>query len=218
MANKLIYGDCLTILDRMPLKSVDLIYLDPPFNSNRQYNSIYKDETGRPLPDQIEAFCDAWILDDKREESIRLMPRMMIDAGIDDAVARLWEYWVKALRGTQPRLLAYLSYMTERLLQMRQVLKGTGSIYLHCDPTASHYIKVIMDGIFDHQNFRNEVIWRRTKAHNSAQRWGPIHDTLLFYSVTDNFTWNRQPQAYDPEYIEKSYRHSDDRGNTKRQI
>ena len=151
--NQLYYGDCLTIMEGMRSGSVDLIYLDPPFNSNLEYNAIYKDETGRPLPDQIEAFCDLWTLDEERERAIRTMPVLMREAGIEDEVAQFWKLWMNALRNTQPRLLAYLSYMVERLLQMKSILKPTGSVYLHCDPTASHYIKVMMDGIFRTQEF-----------------------------------------------------------------
>ncbi len=122
----------------MNLGSVDLIYLDPPFNSNQEYNAICRDATGRLLPDQIEAFCDLWTLDEERERAIRGMPVLMRERGIDDKVAEFWRLWVNALRGTQPRLLAYLSYMVERLLPMKPILKPTGSIYLHGDPTASH--------------------------------------------------------------------------------
>ena len=210
--NRLYYGDNLTIMVEMPSHAVDLIYLDPPFNSNREYNAIYKDETGRPLPDQVEAFNDMWELDDERERAIRTMPVLMRENGIDDDTAEFWKLWMKALRGTQPRLLAYLSYMAQRLLVMQRLLKPTGSLYLHCDPTASHYIKALMDAIFGHQNFRNEIIWRRISAHNSARRWGPIHDTLLFYSRGDNYTWNRLFQDYDKEYLDRFYRHSDARG------
>ncbi|MCY4436588.1 MAG: DNA methyltransferase [Chloroflexi bacterium] len=179
--NKLYYGDCLTIMQDMPLGSVDLIYLDPPFNSNRTYNAIYKDETGNPLPDQIEAFCDAWELDEERERVIRAMPVLMREAGIDDSAARLWQLWMNALRNTQPRLLAYLSYMTERLIVMQRILKPTGSIYFHCDPTASHYIKVIMDAVFGHGNFRNEVIWGYRTGGVSKRWFGRKHDVILFY-------------------------------------
>ena len=94
--NRLYYGDCLTIMQEWPLQSVDLIYLDPPFNSNRQYNSIYKDETGRPLPDQIEAFCDMWELDEERERAIRTMPVLMRESGLEDSVAELWRLWMQA--------------------------------------------------------------------------------------------------------------------------
>ena len=210
--NRLYYGDCLTIMQELPLRSVDLIYLDPPFNSNREYNAIYQDETGRPLPDQIEAFCDQWTLDGERERAIRDMPVLMRMAGIDDEVASFWQHWMNALRKTNPRLLAYLSYMVERLVHMKGMLRPTGSIYLHCDPTASHYIKVMMDSIFGHDNFRNEIIWKRTSSHSGAKRYGPIHDTLLFYTRSKKWTWNATYQAYSPEYIEAFYKYRDAKG------
>ena len=210
--NHLYYGDCFTIMQEWPNACVDLIYLDPPFNSNRQYNNIYKDETGRPLPDQIEAFCDMWELDEERERAIRTMPVLMREGGLDDSVAELWRLWMQALRGTQPRLLAYLSYMAQRLLIMKRILKPTGSIYYHCDPTASAYIKALMDAVFGHENFRNEVIWRRVAAHSSAKRWAPIHDTLFYYSKSDNCRWNSTFEGYNESYIEKHYRYSDEQG------
>ena len=210
--NRLYYGDCMTIMAEWPSACVDLIYLDPPFNSNRQYNAIYKDETGRPLPDQIEAFCDMWELDQERERAIRTMPVLMRESGLDDSVAELWRLWMQALRGTQPRLLAYLSYMAQRLLIMKRILKPTGSVYYHCDPTASHYIKALMDAVFGHDNFRNEIIWRRTFAHGRAKRWGPIHDTLLFYSKGERYIWNRTFQEYSDTYIESFFRHNDEYG------
>ena len=181
--NTLYYGDCLTIMRDMGLGAIDLIYLDPPFNSKRDYNAIYKDETGRPLPDQIEAFCDLWALDAERERAIRKMPILMQEAGVDDSVADFWRFWCEALRKTQPSLLAYLSYMTERLLPMRGLLKPTGSIYLHCDPTASHYIKVMMDGIFGHGNFLNEIVWAYRTGGVSKRWFGRKHDVLLYYAA-----------------------------------
>ena len=193
--NRLYYGDCLTVMqEHMLARSVDLIYLDPPFNSNREYNAIYKDETGRPLPDQIEAFCDLWTLDEERERVIRNVAILMRDAGIDDSVATFWSTWLNALRNTQPRLLAYLSYMVQRLLQMKVILKPTGSIYLHCDSTASHYIKAMMDGIFGHDNFQNEIVWRRYDrpkgSQHMARRYGRSSDTILFYSMGGKHTFN----------------------------
>ena len=210
--NRLYYGDNLTIMSEMPSHAVDLIYLDPPFNSNREYNAIYKDETGRPLPDQVEAFCDMWELDDERERAIRAMPVLMREHGIDDDTAELWRLWMRALRYTQPRLLAYMSYMAQRLLAMQRILKPSGSLYLHCDPTASHYIKALMDAIFGHQNFQSEIIWRRTFSHGGAKRWGPIHDTILFYTRSEHYNWNRTFQGHDQAYIDKFYRYQDDRG------
>jgi len=107
--NRLFYGDCLTIMrNELSVNSVDLIYLDPPFNSNRAYNAIYKDETGRPLPDQIEAFCDLWTLDEAREREIKHMPILLRKCGIDDDIVSFWQLWMNALRRTDPKMLAYL--------------------------------------------------------------------------------------------------------------
>jgi len=189
--NQLYYGDCLQVMQQMAKDSVDLIYLDPPFNSNRAYNAIYKDETGRPLPDQIEAFCDLWTLDDETERAIRAVPKIMLEEGIDGSVAKFWQNWMKALRHTNPKLLAYLSYMTERLLQMKILLRPTGSIYLHCDPTTSHYIKVVMDGIFGHSNFQNEIIWNYDGPQRPSQRnFGKKHDVILRYTKTEKYFAN----------------------------
>ena len=209
--NRLYYGDCLAVMEEMPPDSVDLIYLDPPFNSSRDYNAIYTDETGRPLPTQIEAFCDTWILDEDRERAIRQMPILMREAGIADEVAEFWRLWVKALRKTNPRMLAYLSYMVQRLLPMRGLLKSTGSIYLHCDPTASHYIKIMMDAIFGHENFKNEITWQRTESHNTADRYGNIADILLYYTKSSQTTWNPQHQDYGEAQLSR-FRHLDGDG------
>ncbi len=107
---------------------------------------------------------------------------------------------------------AFLCFMAVRLLAMHRVLKSTGSIYLHCDPTASHYLKGLMDAIFGRRNFRNEVIWKRTSSHNRAKRWGPIHGILLFYSKGRKLTWNRVLQPLESDYVESFYRYTDDRG------
>ena len=214
--NHLYYGDCFTIMQEWPNACVDLIYLDPPFNSNRTYNAIYKDETGRPLPDQIEAFCDMWELDQERERAIRTMPVLMRENGLDDAVVELWRLWMQALRGTQPRLLAYLSYMAERLLIMHRILKPTGSIYFHCDPTVSHYVKPLLDAVFGHGNFRNEIVWKRTHAHSGSKRYGPVHDTLLFCSKSNIYTWHPQYTDYSEQYKERFFRFSDPDGRRYR--
>ncbi len=193
--NKLYYGDCLTVMQQeMKANSVDLIYLDPPFNSNRAYNAIYKDETGRPLPDQIEAFCDLWTLDPDRERAIRELPKQMLMSGVDDGIVRFWQAWMKALTNTNPKLLAYLSYMAERLLQMKIVLRPTGSIFLHCDPTCSHYLKIFMDGIFGEKNFRNEIVWAYTRMSAKGQRQlSRAHDTIFWYSNGSQWCFNVDP-------------------------
>ena len=210
--NRLYFGDCLTIMEEMRKGSVDLIYLDPPFNSQRDYNAIYKDETNRPLPAQIEAFSDMWSMNEERERELRTMPVLMREAGIADESVEFWRLWMNALRRTNPNLLAYLSYMTQRLLPMRGILKPTGSIYLHCDPTASHYIKVMMDSIFGHENFRSEIVWKRTSAHSDAKGFGQVCDYLLYYSIGSARTWNPITVPHDPQYVADNYRYEDERG------
>jgi len=210
--NHLYYGDNLTRMQQMGKHSVDLIYLDPPFNSKQNYNLIYKNMTGKPVSDQADAFCDTWEMDAQKEEIAKTMPILMREHGVEDYYVEFWRLWISALRHTQPHLLAYLIYMVQRLLHMKSLLRPTGSIYLHCDPTASHYIKVMMDGIFGHANFQNEVIWKRTSAHNSAKRWGPVHDVILFYTASDKYVWNKVYQAYDESYTDNFYRHKGDDG------
>ena len=208
--NTLYYGDNLDIM-RQKLKkdSVDLIYLDPPFNSKRNYNMMYKTMTGYPVSEQEEAFCDTWTLDAEKEEKIRNMPALMKQYGVDDSYSAFWSTWITALKNTQPSLLAYLVYMVERLLHMRVLLRPSGSIYLHYDPTASHYIKVMMDGIFGHQNFRNEIIWhyrRWTAGNKNFQR---MHDVILRYTKTDKFVFNIQYEPYG-DWIKKDYKYIDE--------
>ena len=143
--NKLFYGDNLTIMQgELPTKCVDLIYLDPPFNSKQNYNLMYRTLTGKPVPEQAEAFCDTWEMDAQKEAIAKHMPVLMREHGVDNYYVDFWHLWMKALRNTQPHLLAYLVYMVQRLLYMKTLLRATGSIYLHCDPTASR-----------HQNFQN---------------------------------------------------------------
>jgi DNA modification methylase len=215
--NTLYYGDCLSIMREMPMGYADLVYLDPPFNSNRDYAAIYEDETGRPLPEQIDAFNDLWELSAERLHAIQMMPVLMRDAGIPDDVAELWRHWMHALRNAQPRLLAYLSYMTERMLPLRSILKPTGSIYLHCDQTASHYIKAMMDSIFGHSNFRSEIIWRRANAHNDPKGYGRITDSILFYTRGNKYTWNQQHTPYREEYYASHFK-KDEKGRYFRTV
>lgn len=214
--NHLFYGDNLTRMQQMGKHSVDLIYLDPPFNSKQNYNLIYKNMTGKPVPDQADAFCDTWEMDAEKVELAKKMPVLMREHGVEDYYVEFWRLWITALRHTQPHLLAYLIYMVQRLLHMKSILRPTGSIYLHCDPTASHYIKIMMDGIFGHDNFQNEIIWKRTSAHSSAKRYGPVHDTLLFYTLGSQFTWNPVYGEYDPQYVDAFYTHRDDDGRVWR--
>lgn len=214
--NKLWYGDNLTIMQGMKKHSVDLIYLDPPFKSDANYNLLYKNMTGKPVPEQAEAFFDTWELDAAKLEVARTMPVLMREHGVDDQYVEFWRIWMQALRNTQPELLAYLIYMVERLLYMKSILRPLGSIYLHCDPTASHYIKVMMDGIFGHQNFRNEIIWKRTTTHSDSKTWSRVSDTILFYTAGKKFTWNTPREHHSTEYLEAKYRHDDGDGRIYR--
>ncbi len=196
MQNTLYYGDNLPILrEYIQAASIDLVYLDPPFNSNRSYNVLFQDESGADSDAQIKAFDDTWHWGASAE---RIYTDLVQES--PDRVSRM----IAALRdfvGTN-QMLAYLVMMAARLVELHRVLKPTGSLYLHCDPTASHYLKIILDAIFGPENFRNEIIWKRTSAHaNVVQKYGTIHDVLLFYTVSDKFTWNQQYTPHDDEYI-----------------
>jgi site-specific DNA-methyltransferase (adenine-specific) len=206
MKNSLFYGDNLTIMQGMRKDSVDLIYLDPPFNSKKNYNMMYKTMTGMPVPEQVEAFCDTWEMDAEKEDLAKRMPILMQEVGIEDYYIKFWRLWILALGHSQPHLLAYLIYMVQRLLHMKTILRPTGSIYLHCDPTASHYIKVMMDGIFGHTNFRNEIIWKRTHSHGDPRRkFGAITDTILFYTASDKYNFNPQFRPFEDDYVAKTF-------------
>ena len=180
--NVLYYGDNLDILRRyVQDATVDLVYLDPPFNSNRDYNVIFKDESGQKSDAQIVAFDDTWHWGPGPEAHYAYLTNTALNHG---AVPAPVSSIIAALRTGigENQMMAYLVEMAVRLVELHRVLKPTGSLYLHCDPTASHYLKVLLDAIFDVRNFRNEIVWRRTGAHGSTRSFGPIHDTLLFYA------------------------------------
>ena len=199
----LYYGDCLDWMSRWESQSVDLIYLEPPFNSNANYNVLYTDRGAGKA--QYRAFEDTWHWDSAAETRLAVYEGAGARRG-QNAILGLFK--VLGPSG----MLAYLTYMAERLEHCYRILKPTGSIYLHCDPTASHGLKLVMDTLFGADNFRNEIVWRRTGAHGRARRWGPIHDTILFYSASDQYTRNRVYQDYDPDYIETFYRFRDKHG------
>ncbi|MDR2485920.1 MAG: site-specific DNA-methyltransferase [Treponema sp.] len=189
--NKLFYGDNLIIMRNMSAESIDLIYLDPPFNSNRNYNLLYKNTTGLPIPEQIEAFCDTWEPDYEKSETAADIPNIMRNYGIQNDAVQFWYYLTLALKSTNPKLLAYLVYMTVRLIEMYRILKQSGSMYLHCDPNASHYLKIIMDSIFSEKNFKNELIWSYHRWPAKAKRFQRMHDIILYYTKTEEFTFNQ---------------------------
>lgn len=203
--NTLFYGDNLAILQEyIPSESVDLIYLDPPFNSSRSYNVLFKDESGEDAEAQITAFEDTWHWGQDAENTFHEIIQNA-SPNVVSMIAALREF----IGANQ--MMAYLVMMTARLIELHRVLKPTGSIYLHCDPTASHYLKIVMDTIFGGENFRNEVIWKRTTAHSDTTRWGNVHDVLLFYSVGNEYLWNGVFTPYDDEY-KKRFRYADPDG------
>jgi DNA modification methylase len=208
--NVLYYGDNLEILRKyIPDESVDLVYLDPPFNSKADYNVLFREESGERSAAQIRAFSDFWHWDRAAEETYR-----EIIETCPDKVATM----VSALRqgiGSND-VMAYLVMMTLRLVELRHVLKPTGSLYLHCDPTAGPYLRVLMGSIFEAKRFRNEIVWKRTHAHSGANRFGAVHDTILMYGKSEQGTWNIQTTAYSAQYSETFFRFADDDGRRYR--
>jgi site-specific DNA-methyltransferase (adenine-specific) len=206
VTNRLYYGDNLDVLrNEIASESVDLIYLDPPFNSNANYNILFKSKTGDGADAQIEAFEDTWHWNDHAEDAFD----QVIRSGNTDAAELL-----RAMRTFlgENDMMAYLAMMAVRLLELHRVLKPTGSLYLHCDPTASHYLKLLLDAVFSPANFQNEIIWKRTGSHGGSKRWGPIHDTIFFYTKSHLYLWNRSFQEYEQTYLDDFYRFEDDRG------
>jgi len=203
--NLLYYGDNFDVLRRhVKDESVDLVYLDPPFNSNQSYNVLFAEHSGAKSSSQIRAFEDTWTWDQTAAESYRYV----VELGGE--VAKVMQAFHTFLGDSD--MMAYLAMMAPRLRELHRVLKATGSLYLHCDPTASHYLKLLLDAIFDPRNFRNEVVWKRTTAHSDSRRAGRIHDLLLFYSKKESYTWNKVFQPYEDDYVEKYYRYKDPDG------
>ncbi len=207
MTNALYYGDNLAVLRKsIGDETVDLIYLDPPFNSNASYNVLFKAPSGKQSEAQIEAFEDTWhwTADDGAELAFDEVMR----SGNSQAANML-----RAIRSFlgENDMMAYLTMMAVRLLELHRVLKPTGSLYLHCDPTASHYLKILIDAIFDPRNFRTEIIWKRSSAHSDTKQgrrqYGRIHDTIFFYTKGDQWTWNPLYTPYDPSYVEDFYKY-----------
>ena len=202
-SNLLFYGDNLDILRRYCQdESVDLIYLDPPFNSNQTYNVLFQEKDGSQSASQIKAFGDTWHWDEASARSYE----ETVEAG--GQVAEAMQAFRKLIGPND--MLAYVSMMAPRLVELRRVLKPTGSLYLHCDPTASHFLKLLMDAIFGPTKFRTEIIWKRTSAHSDTKQGrkqhGRIHDVLFFYTKTDDWNWNPVYTEYDQEYAEDFYR------------
>ena len=203
--NQLYFGDNLSVLrEHIPDESVDLIYLDPPFNSNATYNVLFKERSGEDSAAQITAFDDTWHWTIDSERAYQ-----EVVTGGPDKLGKL----LQAMRDFlgQNDMMAYLTMMAQRLAELHRVLNSTGSIYLHCDSTASSNLRLLMDAIFGIDNFRSEIVWRRTNAKGLAFKGYPRnHDLLLYYSVGHEATWNRPFRPHDPDYVEQFYRHVDE--------
>lgn len=210
--NALYYGDNLDILRRyIPDESVDLVYLDPPFNSNRDYNVIFRDESGRKSDAQLVAFEDTWHWGPDAERVYEYLTNTARHEGrVPDNVSTIVAALHRGIGANQ--MMAYLVEMAARLVELHRVLKPTGSLYLHCDPTASHYLKVLLDAIFGPERFVNDIVWKRTTAHSSAKKYAPIHDTLLYYAKSSAVCWNEPRADYEDAYLDKYYKYDDGDG------
>ncbi|MGB9029366.1 MAG: site-specific DNA-methyltransferase, partial [Acidobacteriaceae bacterium] len=198
--NKLYYGDNFEVLQRyVKSESVDLVYLDPPFNSRQDYNVLFAEKDGSQSSSQIRAFEDTWEWNIDAQRSYEFI----VEQGgrVADALRAFKTFLFNS------DMMAYLAMMAPRLVELRRVLKETGSIYLHCDPTASHYLKILMDAVFGPQFFVNEITWKRTTAHADEKQgrkaFGNVSDILLFYSKSADYTFTYQYQPYSEEYLKK---------------
>ncbi|MGI8589087.1 MAG: site-specific DNA-methyltransferase [Chloroflexia bacterium] len=204
--NALYFGDNLNVLRRdIPSESVDLVYLDPPFNSNRTYNLLFKEKSGQGSAAQLEAFGDTWQWDRAAAATFDEL-RTKGPSDVRKMINALYEF-------VGPNdMMAYLVMMAARLVEMHRVLKPTGGLYLHCDSTVCHYMRVILDTIFEPQNFRSQISWKRTYAHNDPKNFGNVTDIILYYVKCSRFIWNKQYIPYSQAYLDKYYRHTDQNG------
>jgi DNA modification methylase len=208
--NVLYYGDNLDILrEHIPHETIDLVYLDPPFNSNRSYNVLFRESGGAGSGAQIEAFEDTWRWGQAAQGAYE-----EVVTGPHQRVARMLQAMVEGLGHND--VTAYLSMMAIRLIELHRVLKSTGSIYLHCDPTTGHYLRSLLDVVFSPRNFRNEVVWQRTSAHSDTaqgmRRFGRTHDLILFYGKSEASAWNSQFSSYSQDHLATTYRFVDEVG------
>lgn len=209
----LYYGDNLGVMrEHLKDASVDLIYLDPPFNSQRNYNVLFKSPKGEAAEAQITAFEDTWHWNTQAQDEFEQLLKQT-NTDLAEIMRAL-----KSFLGEND-MMAYLTAMAIRLLEMHRVLKETGSLYLHCDPLASHYLKLVLDGVFGKEQFRNEIVWKRTSAHgNASTRFAAVHDVLFFYGKTEDVTWNGVFEPYEQEYIDEHFVHQDSDGRRFRRV
>ena len=203
MTNHLYYGDNLKVLrDQIAAESVDLIYLDPPFNSNASYNVLFRSPTGDQSAAQIEAFDDTWHWGDEAEAAFQEVRR----SGHTDAATMLEA--MRSFLGMND-MMAYLAMMAVRLVELHRVLKPTGSLYLHCDPTASHYLKILLDAVFGARFFQNEITWKRTSVHGDSKTWSRVSDKIFFVTKSGEFVWNTPYEPLSDKYVESHYSNKD---------
>lgn len=201
--NRLYRADCKVVAEELKKEGikVDLIYLDPPFNSHRTYSMIFNHGG---VTAQQKAYHDMWDFTDSTRQLVLDFRNELDGWELPPAFKVFMRAWLQILEGgtaDDRKLLNYLMYMTQRLVRLRDILKPTGAIYFHCDPTASHYIKIIMDGVFERRNFRNEITWHRTRAKGlNPKRYVRNCDRILYYTRSDERTWNQQWEAFEPEY------------------
>ena len=206
----LYYGDNLDILRRyLKDESVDLVYLDPPFNSAQNYNAFFHEKDGTDAASQIRAFEDTWHWDIETKKAYDAVTEQ--PGKVSDVMQAFYTF----LGGND--MMAYLTMMSSRLVELRRVLKPTGSLYLHCDPTASHYLKLLCDAVFGQDNYRNEISWKRSqpKSHTTIN-FSNCRDIILRYSKTQEAVFNKVFGKHDPNYIEKFYRFTDPDGRRYR--
>jgi len=202
--NTLYFGDNLQVLrEQFPDESVDLVYLDPPFNSKRDYNYIYRDLSTDGATAQEQAFTDTWTMEGAAAEYLEVTESNRPEGTLIDALHTVFG---------DTSLVAYLSVMALRLRELHRVLKPTGSLYLHCDDTAGHYLKLVLDAVFGLDNYRNDVVWQRFGAHNDAGRFGRVGDRILFYRRSEQATFNRVLVPHSEEHLRTRFKQVDELG------
>jgi site-specific DNA-methyltransferase (adenine-specific) len=208
--NRLYFGDNLEVLARIDDATADLIYLDPPFNSKETYNVLYRSPVGGDA--QVRAFDDTWSWEDGASKALELLAER--DTNTFNVLRSLQRFL------NTSDMMAYLAMMSVRLVELRRVLKPNGSLYLHCDPTACHYLKILLDAVFGGQGFVNHITWKRSHAHSDGKQgskhYGRISDTILFYARSNDRTWNVQYTPYSQEYVDRDYRRLDPDGRRYR--
>lgn len=206
--NILFFGDNLEVMrEHLPDAFVDLAYLDPPFNSQKAYNVLFEEPNGRKSQAQTQVYEDSWTWTETTEKAFG-----EIFEYADPRTIEMMKS-LKAYLGDN-NLMAYLTMMCIRLIEIKRTIKPTGSIYIHCDPTASHYLKILMDALYGIKNFRSEIIWRRTGSHNKVKRYAPVHDVIFFYTMSDDYCWNYPKRPYMKGHVEENFIKIGDRYRT----